>query len=150
MEKESGVWWARVHAAISTRPSPSSHFSLPRSSLRACALSLLSPPLSRLPNNSYSMCQVLGVPRGAGEAQIKGAYRKLAIQYHPDKTSGTAARQMSICGASASLFKTHPVACALSLAHSLPLSVCLSLSLYMHAHTHNVHLSLSLYPPSLS
>jgi hypothetical protein len=32
--------------------------------------------------------QVLGVPRGAGDAQIKIAYRKLAIQYHPDKTSG--------------------------------------------------------------
>jgi len=32
--------------------------------------------------------KVLGVPRGAGEAQIKSAYRKLAIQYHPDKTAG--------------------------------------------------------------
>ena len=32
--------------------------------------------------------QVLGVPRGAGDAQIKNAYRKLAIQHHPDKTSG--------------------------------------------------------------
>ena len=33
--------------------------------------------------------QVLGVPRGAGDAQIKNAYRKLAIQYHPDKTAGS-------------------------------------------------------------
>ena len=32
--------------------------------------------------------QVLGVPKGAGDAQIKSAYRKLAIQYHPDKTAG--------------------------------------------------------------
>jgi len=40
---------------------------------------------SLLPGREW---QVLGVPRGAGEAQIKNAYRKLAIQYHPDKTSG--------------------------------------------------------------
>lgn len=27
----------------------------------------------------------LGVPRNAGEAQIKQAYRSLSLQYHPDK-----------------------------------------------------------------
>ena len=30
----------------------------------------------------------LGIPRGAGDGQIKTAYRKLAMKYHPDKTAG--------------------------------------------------------------
>lgn len=33
--------------------------------------------------------KVLGVERGADEAEIKRAYRKLAQQYHPDKESGS-------------------------------------------------------------
>jgi DnaJ-class molecular chaperone len=32
--------------------------------------------------------EILGVPSGATEKQIKAAYRKLAFQYHPDRNTG--------------------------------------------------------------
>ena len=43
--------------------------------------------------NAY---ETLGVPKGASEAEIKKAYRKMAAQHHPDKQGGDTARFQEI------------------------------------------------------
>lgn len=79
----------------------------PRHSLRSPLPPCIhpSPPeqAKRMQRQMYHMrhaldYEVLGLPLGASKADIKAAYRKLALQWHPDKNMGALPGCLLVCG----------------------------------------------------
>ena len=56
-----------------------------------CLVLLLALPLVLAAGKDYY--EILGVPRDASEKDIKRAFRKLAVKYHPDKNTDRKAAQ---------------------------------------------------------
>ena len=59
----------------------------------ACLLTLL---LTTLVDCAKDYYQILGVKRGASDREIKRAFRKLAVKYHPDKNKDPEAEKVFV------------------------------------------------------
>lgn len=67
---------------------------------------LLNEAVRRLTDDPYL---TLGVEADSDEAAIKKAYRKLALQFHPDKSKATSSVFRAVQGADVSIHPSRPV-----------------------------------------
>ena len=50
--------------------------------------------MSQFDGSTFDLNSQLGIPSNASDKEIKVSYRKLALQYHPDKNKDSTAEEM--------------------------------------------------------